>query len=183
MLIQGQVGPLTSTSSIAAATQAAMRQGNMGEQIMSELHGRYYEGTYRRNIFSAARTAAVATTVIAATTVTGLSLANPIGSTVNLVLLKAGWGASAAFSAAHTLALQTGYNASTNVTHTAAVTPVSNFIGVGASGTGLVDSSATHPTAATARIILSQGGTLAVTGFAQGPTSFIDLEGSIILPP
>jgi hypothetical protein len=183
MISQGQVGPITATSSLAAGTQAAVRLGNMGEQIVSELHGRYYEATYRRSLFAAANTAAVASVAIAATTYTGLVLANPIGSTVNLVVLKANWAASAAISVADVLVLETGYNASTNVTHTTPITPANTFIGVGASGVGLVDSVATLPTAPVSRVILCSGGTLATTGYAQGPTGALDLEGSIILPP
>jgi len=182
MLIQGQVGSLASTSSIAVGTQAAIRQGNMGDQIVSELHGRYYEAAYRRALFSAANTAAVATTAIAATTYTGLCVSNPVGSTVNLVILKANWSISAAISAAGTLVLQTGYNASTNVTHSVVITPVNNFIGLGATGVALADAGATLPTAPASRVILSSDGTLATTGYALGGQQFIDLEGSIILP-
>lgn len=183
MLIQGQVGALATSTSIGAGTQIAIRQGNMGEQIVSELHGRYYETNYRRQLFSAANTAAVATTALAATTYTGLCLSNPIGSTVNLVVLKATWANSAALSAAAVLVLQTGYNAGTNVTHTTPVTPISNFIGVGATGVGLTDSSSTLPTAPSSRILLASVGTLATTGYSQVGQQFMDLEGSIILPP
>ena len=48
MLVQKQVGPLATTASITPGVQVNGRAGNMGEDIVSELHGRYYEGTYRR---------------------------------------------------------------------------------------------------------------------------------------
>lgn len=183
MLVQGQVGAVATTSSIASGTQAMMRQGNMGDQIMSELHGRYYEAAYRRALFSAASQAAVATVGLGTLTYTGLSIANPIGSTVNLVLLKASYALSVAAPTAGYLGIETGYNSGTNVTHTAAATVANNFIGVGASGTGLVDTSSTLPTAPTARLFLCNTSTIATTAYNGSAPQVTDLEGSIILPP
>lgn len=183
MLVQNQVGPLSSTSSIASGTQSVQRAGNMGDTIVSELHGRYYEAAYRRALFSTANSAAVATVALGTTAYTGLSLANPIGSTVNLVLLKASYALSVAAPSAGYLGLETGYNSGTNVTHTAATVVANNFIGVGASGTGLADSSSTLPTAPTNRIMLCNTSTIATTAYNGSAPQVIDLEGSIILPP
>lgn len=183
MIQQGQVGPITQTSSLASGQTPPLRLGNMGDLINSNLHGNAYEATYRRTTFSAANTAAVASVAIAATTYTGLAVSNPIGSPVNLVITKCGWAASAAISAADVLVLETGYNSSTNVTHTTPITVANNFIGVGAAGTGLADAAATFPTAPASRVILTSGGTLATTGYSVGTNGFIDLQGSIILPP
>jgi len=72
-----------------------------------------------------------------------------------------------------------GYNSGTNVTHTTPLTPKNNYVGVGASGVGLVDSSFTVPTAPTFSHLL---GTVFTTINTNGPT-IVDLEGSIILPP
>jgi hypothetical protein len=181
MLVQGQVAPIAATASIAPGTQAPMRQGNLGEQIMQELHGRYYESCYRRNIYNAAIAAQV-TTVGLATTHTGLVLSNPIGSSVNLVLLKFGWGYTVVFAAVAGLGLSVGYHASTAVTHTTPVTPRSSFVGTGATGIGLVDSSSTLPAAPTLHTIVGAGLTGAVTTTPM-TVGVIDLEGSIILPP
>lgn len=183
MLIQGQVAPIASTASIAPGTQAPLRQGNLGEVIVNELHGRYYESAYRRAIFSAANQAAVATVALGTTTYTGLSLSNPVGSTVNLVLLKASWANSVAVPTAGFVALETGYNAGSNVTHTTPATVYNHYIGVGSAGVGLADVSSTLPTAPVARMFLAQTGTVATTAYGCGPASFVDLEGSIILPP
>lgn len=183
MIQQLQIGAQATTASLSSTTTPNLRGGNMGDLIISQLQPRYYESVYRGAMFSAANTAAVATTAIAATTYTGLSVSNPIGSGRNIVLCKAAWAASAAISAADVLALQTGYNSSTNVTHTTPVTVASNLIGTGASGLALADSAATLPTAPASRFILTSGGTLATTGYSIGATGVIDLEGSIILPP
>ena len=184
MLTQGQVGPVPQTASAQAGTQLPYRQGNMGDSIVSELHGRYYEAAYRRAIFSAGNQAAVATTALGTLAHTGLVLSNPVGSLVNLVLLKVSYGTSVAVPTAGYVALQTGYNSGANVTHTTPATVYSNFIGVGAAGTGLVDVSATLPANAPVhRLFLSNTGTLATTGLLVNAPQVVDVEGSIILPP
>ena len=67
MIIQGQVGPLATSASLAAGTQPNLRQGNMGDMIVSELHGRYYENAYRRNQFWAANPTGDTTTATTST--------------------------------------------------------------------------------------------------------------------
>ena len=42
MLIQNQVGPIATTTSISAGLQSPARAGQLGYTIVSELHGRYY---------------------------------------------------------------------------------------------------------------------------------------------
>lgn len=179
----GQVGPLTSTSSIAAGQQVAQRAGNMGEQIVSELHGRYYEASYRRTLFNAANQAAATTTVGLATTYTGLCLSNPVGSTVNVVLNKVGYSFIVAFAAASAVGLMCGYNSGTNVTHTTPGTPRSNFFGVGSAGSALVDTAATLPTAPVVTHLFASGLTGAITTGELISGETVDLEGSVILPP
>jgi hypothetical protein len=92
MLIQGSVGQPTSTS-IASGTTPTVRLGQLGDVVVSELHGRFYEQVYRNNMFSVGTLAATAFTAnhISGTS-TGtpiLGVANPSTSTVNLVLSQA----------------------------------------------------------------------------------------------
>jgi hypothetical protein len=181
MIIQGQVGPIATAQSIGVGSQAPLRLGNLGDTIVSELHGRYYESNYRRNVMFGAITGQV-TTVGLATTYTGLCLSNNPGNTVNLVILKVGFAFTVVFPAVAAVGLMTGYNAGTIVTHTTPVTPRSNFIGVGATGVGTLDSSCTLPTAPVLNTILAGGETGATTTIPYLP-AFYDLEGSIILPP
>ena len=180
MLSQGQVGPITSTSD---GVQVALRAGRLGDQIISELHPRYYEECYRRAVFSAANQTATVTSVALATTYTGLVLSNPVGSSVNLVLIKTAAAFPVAPAAAVVVGLMLGYNAGTNVTHTTPVTPRSNFIGVGASPVGLVDAAATLPTAPTLQKVMGIVGTGAITTYGGINAVEEDFEGSIILPP
>lgn len=182
MILQGQVGPQAVTTSMSAGLAATLRLGNMGDLIKSDLSPKYYELNYRRALFNGA-VVGQTTSAALATTYTGLCLSNPIGSTVNLVIVKVGFSFSVAFAAASAIGLMTGYNSATNVTHTAAVTPRSQFFGVGASGTGLLGSSSTLPTAPTVNTILGVGLTGAITTAPYILNTMAEIEGSIILPP
>ena len=186
MLIQTQVGPIATTSSMASGSQSPARAGQLGDLITSELHGRYYEQCYRRNIFSAANQAvAAATTAAFATTYVGLYVANPVGSTVNAVILKVGYGFIVAQpTGGNIIGLMAGYHASTNVTAGGAITPRSNYIGVGAApvctaGAG----SATLPIAPTLVQVFGSVLTGAITVSNTNPLTVMDMEGSLILPP
>lgn len=183
MQVQGTVGPVASTASLSSGLQANVRLGNMGDTIMSYLHARYYEATYRKARFHAATQAVTALSAGLGTTYTGLVISNPINSTVNLVLGKVGWTFIVVFAAVAGIGIACGYNSGTNVTHTSAVTPRSNFFNTGTTGQGLADVSATLPTAPFYTHILGAGLTGAVTTIPSlGPTNW-DAEGDIILPP
>ena len=183
MIIQGQVGALATSSSLPSGQQSIIRQGNMGEVIVSELHGRYYETTYRRALFSATTTVAGTTVAGVPAAVTGtVVLSNPVNSPVNLVVNKV-FAGLAAVGAAGFFGLATGYNSGTNVTHTTALTVKNNYVGVGSAGYGLADTAATMPTAPTYSHMIGGIGTLAATAFGLQPSYTLDLEGSLILPP
>jgi len=183
MLSQTQVGPLATTGSIAVGTQVPARAGNMGESIVSELQPKYYESAYRRANFSAANQAAVATSAALTTTYTGLCLSNPVGSTVNVVPTFVGFGFIVAPAAPLAFGIAVGYNGAANTTHTTAVTPRSDFVGVGASPVALVDAAATLSIAPTVARIIGSVDTGAITTAPQGGGNFMDLAGSIVLPP
>lgn len=182
-LAYGQVAAGAGNTGTSPNTQLPMRLGNLGDQITSELHGRYYEQTYRRNVFSAALQAVGTTTVGLATTYTGLCLSNPVGSSVNLAILKVSLMQSVIQSAQpEAFALAVGYNGTTNVTHTTPLTAAglrSNFVGAAYSGVALADTSATLPTAPTYHTFLQNTASATVNGVG----GIFDLEGSIILPP
>lgn len=172
------VGPQTLTD----GGSAPPRGGRSGETLIGAFHARYYEAAYRSSLFNGAIVGQV-TTVGLATTYTGLCLSNPVNSTVNLVLTKVGVALLVANAAAAAVGIMTGFNAATNVTHTAVVTPRSQkFTAVGG-GVGLLDSSATLPTAPTLNTILGAGTTAAITTAPTGFGGLWDLDGSIILTP
>jgi hypothetical protein len=190
MILQGNIGPAgATTASLGLGTPQTLRLGNMGDTIVSELHGRYYEAVYRRTLFTGATQAVVATQTVAGLTAstTGVPvLYNPIGNTMNLVLNKVGIANLVAPALASVIGIATGYNASTAVSGTlTSVTPKNRFIGLGASPTGLMyfSSAITLPTIPTLDIVIGTITTAVITTAPVGPAWFVDLEGSIILPP
>lgn len=183
MQLFNQVGPISSNPRLPAGAIVPARAGGLGENIVQELHGRYYETAYNKALFNAASQAAATTTVGLATTYTGLCLSNPVGSTVNVVINKVGYSFIVAFPAAAAVGLMCGYNSSTNVTHTTPGTPRSNFFNNVTSAQALVDTAATLPTAPVVTHLFASGLTGAITTEPQASTDIVDLEGSIILPP
>jgi len=186
MLIQTQVGPIAVLASIPANIQPPLRSGNMGDLIVSQLHGRYYETNYRRNMFVATSNNSIGSNTSAGTLTTyfGLCVSNPVGSPVNIVLNKINFTVANAFTTVTPIGLMTGYNSSTSVTHTANAFVKSAFTGVGAVGQGLADWSATLSATPTVTHVFATGytGAISTTPLPSSPT-IVDLEGSVILPP
>lgn len=189
MLIQNQVGPIATTTSISPGLQVPARAGQLGDMIVSELHGRYYESTYRRAMFTGATQAVIATATVAGltTATTGVPvLYNPIGNTNNVVITKVAMGFVLAPAAPLIYGIATGFNGATTLAGTlTSVIPKSRFIGLGAAPTALMyfSASITLPTIPTLDIILGTVDTGAITTAPGGPAVVYDLEGSIILPP
>ena len=175
MLAEGKTGPQT----VNDGGQITHRMTKLGGLVVQELHGRYYEQTYRKNVFFAANTAVQATSVGLATTYTGLCLSNPLGSTVNLVLLSLGFALTSAPAAASTLGLITGFSNSTNVLHTTAIIPASTFIGAQA-GAGKVGAASTL---SITPVYTQQYAQYPITTEGTSGPILVDLAGQIILPP
>jgi hypothetical protein len=92
MLIQGQVGP-SSAQSVQPGSTPAVRLGQQGDLIASELHGRYYEATYRNTVFmtwvnAVTLTSNHATPIAAGSGTPIISLYNPAGSGKNISLIR-----------------------------------------------------------------------------------------------
>ena len=88
--ISGKMGPATGST---GSTQNPFRQSNTGEFNSSDVHGRFYEQTYRGNVYGNGTTALTAlsanTITLTNTTTPILGVYNPLSSTVNLVILQA----------------------------------------------------------------------------------------------
>lgn len=99
----GQVGPVTSSD----GATAPMRLGRGGEQIITELHGRYYEQANRGNLFTAH---AIVTAPVIYTTAagTGGPLLYNGTSDKKAVILAVGWGVSTVTTVAAILGLTGG---------------------------------------------------------------------------
>jgi hypothetical protein len=178
MLIQAQVGPAVSSTSLGAGSNPNLRLDNLGGLTVTQLNSRYYETTYRRQMYTIANQSGVTTSAALTTTYVGLCLDNPTSSTVNLVLTKAGYSFTVAPAAAVAVGLMTGTGASI----TGAVTSRNRFVG-GVGSQALASTSLTLPGTPVLETILDTVTTAAITTAPKGVGAIIDLEGSLILPP
>ena len=173
----GIVATGASSVGMSPGTQSPVRLGQMADQIVTQLHPRYYEQTYRGNRFVIANQAAVTTTAALATTYTGLVVGNPAGSTVNLVMDKF-CCAQFAVGAAGAVGIMTG--ASTTAI-TATLIPRNRKVG-GAASQAAANAGQTIGTPVLEQVFGSVG-SLATTGYGLQPAVVVDLEGGLIIPP
>lgn len=174
--ISGQVGPQIS----ADGSNPNVRLGRGAELVVQALHGRYYEQSFRGNIYTAANQAAQAVSVALNTTYTGLCLYNPVGSGKNLVPLKLKYGLSVAPAGIATIGVIAGFAATGGVTaQTAALTRQSSIIGNLSTGVGIPLSAATIVTP-TWLFQLVDGFT---AGALPAPSPVVDLEGLFVIAP
>ena len=178
MLIQAQVGPAVSSTSLGAGTNPNLRLDNMGGLTVSQLNPRYYEETYRRQTYTIANQTGVTTSAALSTTYVGLCLANPTTSTINTVITKVGYAFTVAPAATIAVGIMTGTVATIT---TNLVTARNRFVG-GVGAQTLASTSLTIGTPVLETIIGSVA-TGAITTAPSGPSGFFDLEGSLILPP
>lgn len=186
MLIQGQVGP-SSTQSITPGATPAMRQGQLGDVIVSELHGRYYEQAYRGNLFtlSVSTAAAITAYIGAAGGTPALAVYNPPNSGKNLVPIQAGYNNVVAASAAGTVSWALWYGPTAAITQATLTYPVNNATlnRVGSVTQCFTNVALTSSTALlNAHPIGYYYWATAAGAFQSGPT-FVDINGSFIVPP
>jgi|ERR1700741_3856320 len=172
MQLQGYIGNFAKT---ADGQGPVVRQGNQGELMVSELHGRYYEQALRGNMYRIANQAAVTTTAGLATTWTGLAISNPAGSGVNAVI-NLFTCAQFAVGAAAAIGIMTGSGAAAG-----SLVP-KNAIVSGTTGKVTASAGATIATPVL-DMVFGQAGSLATTGYGVTPGLVVDLGGSIIVPP
>ena len=96
----GTVNP-PSTTSIPATTNAPLLQGQQGDGIVSELHGKYYTQNKYGNLYYASTAAAgVTVSIFSNTSYTGMFVWNPQGSGRNLSIVRTMIGCNAAAATA-----------------------------------------------------------------------------------
>lgn len=185
VITAGQVGPQTLSDGVVGGR---VRQGRGAEQIVSELHGKYYESTYRGNLFWATMSAGVIFPAPAATANNPVTLYNPFGSGKNLVLVS--------FDMVLTVIPGTPLTGLyglyiNNVPQAAAVTGTAlaaqtGLIGSAVSAVGKALTTSTVPVAPT--LFLPFGGKVtgevaAVVPITGLPAYHIDFDGKVILAP
>lgn len=176
--IYGQVGPQTVSDGI----QSRLRLGKTGEQIVQQLHGRYYENTIRGNLYMAQ---AIVTAPVIYTTAAGTGgplLWNPPNSGVNAVILAVSYGITVVTTVAAALGLtgNTGQTAAPGTT-TAIDGRTNLFLGQGSS----VSTPYRIGTPTTAGAFLLPFASLHTGALTTetGIVGFVDIGGAMIIPP
>lgn len=184
MIQQNIVGP-SSPSANNAIIPA--RAGQLGDLVVSELHGRYYETTYRGNSFSLSVVTAAAVTAYtgAAGGTPMLAVFNPTGSGRNLVITKVSVGNVVAASAAGTVAFGLYFGPTATITQATTTAPIqmATLLASGSIATGFRNVALTASTAATGVIPVGSYYWATAAGAAQVSLAATDLEGSLIIPP
>ena len=163
------------------------RAGQLGDAIVSELHGRYYETTYRGNSFLLSVSTAAAVTAFsgAAGGTPMIAIFNPSGSGRNAVLNKVSVGSVVAASAVGTVSFALWFGATAAITQATTVTPwnMGTQLQSGSVVTGFRNVALTSSTAATNAIALSSYYWATAAGVGLVSHGVMDLEGAIIIPP
>lgn len=186
MLIQGQVGP-TSTQSASTGTNPTVRLGQLGDVIVSELHGRFYETTYRGGTYtlSVATAAAITAYTGGAAGTPQLAMYNPVNSGRNCVILQASYANVVSASAAGTVAWGLYFGPTAAITQTTLTSPVNNLTmnRVGSGTQCFTNVALTSSTALTNVYPLGQYYWATAAGVMNVAPQVATIDGSIIIPP
>src|SRR5882672_696976 len=99
-IFYGQVGAPSNVSAADGSNLPAL-QGQQGEIITSELHGKYYTQNKRGNVFYASTAGAgVTVSIFSNASFTGLAVWNPQGSGKNLSMIRSVVGCNGAAATA-----------------------------------------------------------------------------------
>lgn len=191
---EGTVGPAFAQS-MTPGTCATNRLGQLGDMIVSSLHGKFYEQAYRGNLYSVGMTSTALsadTITLTATTTPIVGVWNPITSTVNLVIAKATLQISVAGNSAVAPGAFVWASSVGNGAITTGITPLNrktlSQVGSQAKGfnistalTGLSNNLVIRHAAGFGSLVAAQPAT-AVPLFSGG-NCVEDFDGSLIVPP
>jgi len=186
MLVQAQVGQ-PSVSSIQPGTTPTLRLGQLADLVVSELQGRYYENTYRGNVYVSS-TAAVGTTIVAANNspvaagaAAAYALVNPAGNTFNAAVLKI-WASTISGTPGGPLALNV-ITPPSGITAVTTQTPIkaNTLTAAGSTMRVIVQSALTGSILAI--MFRPLGGPAAIAAGAGVNHVMEDVGGDIIIPP
>jgi hypothetical protein len=184
MLLQSIVGQPSAAGNNALTNG---RAGQLGDTIVSELHGRYYETTYRGNSFllSVSTAAAVTAFTGGAAGTPMLALFNPPGSGRNAVINKAAVANVVSASAAGTAMFALYFGTTATITQATTVTPwaMNTQLQSGSVMTGFRNVALTSGSAATNLIPIASYYWASAAGVALVNNGVVDLEGAVIIPP
>jgi hypothetical protein len=170
----GKVG----AQSLSDGSTGPVRLDSRGNLVVAQ-GGKYRDAAEAGRLYVACNQAAVALTAAMATTYTGLVLSNPSTSAKNFVLCGCGYATTIAVPTATAIGLMTGVNAGDAA---AAITPRNRLIG-GAASVAVVDNGCTLVGTPVLEQVFGTAWTEATTAGTVGPKNWIDLEGSLVVPP
>lgn len=152
--------------------------GASGEQLVSELHGRYYSANYRNHLFMATASA-VTLPVVTSGVASVFSLFNPANSGKNLIVMRAAIGTVLATTVVDIAGIY--YLVNPTQASTTVGTIKSGLLGAGTPSVATFYTATTH-TSQTPTLAANIGGYGAVTD-GSGNFFFRDFDGSLIVPP
>ena len=184
MLRMPQGGPDYKTGD--GVRQNVQRIGAQNDLLVSQLHGKMTEQTFRNNMFGAASQADTTTTIALATTYTGLCVSNPAGNSKDLVLRQVGFGLSVSPGGIGYIGLGVGFGAAGIAVHTTPLVAYNQKVGSNTAPTGLADGACTLLAGAGQGLlrishIFGHYDDDAALGFEGA--ALIDLEGGVVLEP
>jgi len=192
MLAQGVVVD-PSTGGVADGTTTQANFGRSNDLLMSEVHGKYYQQTYRGNMFYGSTATGGVVIPIASSLTPTYSIWNPAGSGKNLVPVVALFGWTATTAALGNLVWQATTNAGSSISSTAPFvafgtgTPVNALLGAGKTSVMRLGSGGTTTLVAASTFYRSTAcsitATTAATSVAPGWVWRDDFDGSSIIPP
>lgn len=166
---------------------ANMRAGKQGDVVVSELHARYYETTYRGNGYMLSVSTAAAVTAYSggAAGTPALAIYNPVGSGRNAVITKASVGNVVAASAAGTVTFGLYIGTTAAITQATVVVPWNQATQqqAGSVVTGYRNVALTSGSAASNVVPIASYYWATAAGAALVTGGPVDFEGSIIIPP
>lgn len=192
MLAQGTVVDI-SAGGVADNTVTQLNFGRSNDLLMSEVHGKYYQQTYRGNMFHGSTATAGVVIPIASTLTPTYSIWNPAGSGKNLVFVCALFGWTATTAALGNLVWQATTNAGSGISSTAPFvafgtgTPTNALLGAGKASVARLGSGGTTTLVAASTFYRSTGcsitATTAATSVAPGWVWRDDFDGQFVVPP
>jgi hypothetical protein len=163
------------------------RSGQLGDAIVSQLHGTYYETNYRGNAFmlSVPTAAAVTAYTGGAGGTPMLTIFNPLGSGKNAVITKVAVGNVVAASAAGTAAFGLYFGTTATITQATTTTPwnMATQLQSGSVVTGYRNIVISGSSAASNVIPIGSYYWATAAGAASVSPSIVEFDGSLIIPP
>lgn len=182
-----------STGGTADGATPQINFGRSNDVLMSEVHGKFYQQTYRGNMFYGSTATGGVVIPIASSLTPTYSIWNPAGSGKNLVPVVALIGWTATTAALGNLVWQATTNAGSGISSTAPFvafgtgTPVNALLGAGKASVMRLGSGGTTTLVAAASFYRSTGmsvtATTAATSVAPGWVWRDDFDGTSVIPP